>query len=142
RRKTSNLYYGLFAAAGALMIYSGAGVDSDTARSQISILSFMTLGLLALYSLFYPKLPWTFWAIFVVGCLAAVGLFSERREIADFASIQLGSASAQVNFPFAMFAAMAGGYFALVVVVLDMLRVVVRSVWRNQDGSCLGGAGF
>jgi signal transduction histidine kinase len=140
-RKTSNLYYGLFAAAGALMIYTGAGADSDTARAQISLIAFMTLGLLALYSVFYSKLPWTFWAVFVVASGAALALFAERKAIAGFSSIQLETAAGR-HFPLAMFLAMAGGYFALVVVVLDMLRVVVRSVWIGQEGAWLIGAGF
>jgi signal transduction histidine kinase len=139
--KPSNLYYGLFAAAGALMIYLGVG-DSDAAWAQITALAFLALGLLALYSMFYVHYPWTFWATLTIVAFAIGGLVIERTAIASFSSIQLESNSATAPFPFGVLAAIAGGYLGLAVVIMDMLRVVLRSVWRRQQGALLVGTGF
>jgi signal transduction histidine kinase len=138
--KTSNLYYGLFSAAGALMIYYGTGPYS--AGAQIASLAFMLLGLLALYSLFYLRLPWNFWATLTAVGLAMFALFQERNEIATFSSLNLETSAVPENFPFRVLAVMGGGYLALAILVLDMLRVVIRSVWRGQEGAWLVGAGF
>ncbi|HEY6225633.1 MAG TPA: ATP-binding protein, partial [Verrucomicrobiae bacterium] len=138
--KTSNLYYGLFAGAGALMIYFGTG--AYTAGAQIAQLAFMFLGLLALYSLFYSRFPWTFWAVLTLVAFAGFALFTERNAIATFSSLNIDTNLIPGNFPFRLLAIMAGGYLALAIVILEMLRVVIRSVWRGQQGAWLVGTGF
>ncbi len=140
--KLSNLYYGVFTAVGALMIYFGAVGGASAAETQIATLAFMTLGLLVLNSLFYARFPWTFWLVVAVAGVALAGLALERREIAAFSTLNWEGRVQSKALPFVPLAAWGGGYVAFFVVVLEMLRVVLLSVWRRKDGAWLIGAGF
>jgi signal transduction histidine kinase len=139
--KLSNLYYGVFAGAAAYMIYFGAAADADTAAVPVSTLAFMTLGLLVLDSLFYRRLPLTFWTVLAVAAVAIGALLTKRQEIASFSSI-MDSSVGHKRLPLGTLAALGGGYVAFFIVLLEMLRVVLRSVWRGQEGAWLVGTGF
>lgn len=135
----TNLYFSIFAAAGAVMLYLlGQGSD-DSAWARIAMLAFTGAGLLVLYSLFSKRLP-----RFILGLLGAaiIALAWKNHDISKFSSIQLGMDSAAINFQLGTVSALALSYVALICGWLDMLRVVVLSIWRRQEGSLLVGAGY
>lgn len=140
--KPSNFYFGLFAAAGAVMILFRASSDSDTAAAQIAAFVFILLGLMVLYSLFYGRLRWTFWIVAVLSGISVVTLFNAREEIGRFSWLLFTSRTAPSNLPIVALMTLAFSYIAQGIAILEMLRIVFLSVLRRKEGSLLVGAGF
>ena len=145
-RIRTNLYYALFTGVAGGLIYYGfhlarlgqSAFTAPTAVSEANIVGALVageafllvcvLGLLFLYSLFYPRLPRRFWVLLAFLVTSGIGgyLFVfEPGTIDSYTS------------PLAWVVA-----FTILGTVIEFLRVVFRALRRRQEGAFMMGVGF
>ena len=146
RQIRTNLYYALFSGVAGGLIYYGFhlsrgglptffGPTGSTGANEISalivgeaLLLVCVLGLLFLYSLFYPRLPRQFWVLlaFLVATGVTGYLFVFEPGVIDRYMGLLGSVVG----------------FAILGTAIEFLRVVLRAVRRRQEGAWMMGVSF
>ncbi|MFH1568740.1 MAG: ATP-binding protein, partial [Gemmatimonadota bacterium] len=144
RQIRTNLYFALFTGVAGCLIYYGFALYQQgglpaylgpTGDEQVpalimaeALLLVCVLGLLFLYSLFYPRLPRRFWVLLVL--LIATGVMAYRIA-ADPANLAGETVIVPLFFG-----------VTLLATAVEMLRVVFRAVRRRQEGAWMMGVGF
>ena len=144
----SNLYYALFVGTALVayllepMLVAGALISETSLKlGVISSMATGVAGVRLLYCLFYPRLPKKFWGFLVAGVGLALTLVLQSGGISEVFSKPSGVP---------IYATTAVKYLAILLVSVllilvawaEMLRVIVRAVFRKQPGGRIVGLGF
>lgn len=127
RKKTSNLYYSIFLLIFSLVVYFGKLQNAISPNPDLHtkinffvaiIIPFFFVALLGfIYSLFYKKIPITFWISVVLGMTAAIANFF-NLSVTEYLLIGIA-----------------------VLVPIEIIRVLVRAILRKMDGAWIIGTG-
>ncbi len=139
---TINFYYSMFtlsAAALTWLIESGwLGVPGLAIASII----FLLLGLRFLHALFCPCLPKIFVGFLALSSLVVAGLLVSAHQINQFFAGALPTGTVTGVNAGVLLATLAGLALLLLLAPLEMVRVLLVSIYRRREGAWLIGCGF
>lgn len=139
---TTNFYYSLFTLAAAVLTWLiGSGLLGVPGLA-IGSLIFLLLGLRFLYALFSPRLPTVFVAVLAVASLVVAGLLLTGRQIEELFAGALPTGHLEGFSSTILLASLVGFAFLLLLMPLEMVRVLMLSIYRRQEGAWLVGTGF
>ena len=138
----TNFYYSIFTLAAAVLTWLiGSGLLGVPGLA-IGSLIFLLLGLRFLHALFSPRLPPVFIAVLAVASLVVAGLLLTGRQIEELFAGALPTGHLEGFSSSILLASLIGFGFLLLLTPLEMVRVLMMSIYRRQEGAWLVGTGF
>ena len=138
----TNLYYSLFSYSAAALTWTIGSGGLGVPGLAIGALVFLLLGLRFLYALFCPRVPAVFIGFLALASAVAAGLLFTSRQINALFAGALPTGQIEGLNSGILLSAIIGLAVLLLFMPLEMVRVLMSSIYRRREGAWLVGCGF